>query len=326
MGTILISGASGFIGARLLATLHAAGEEALAMVRAPTALPAAVAVRQADLRDPQALQRACQGVDTVFHCAGHAHAFGAAGASTDVHHEINFVGTRNLVEAAAQAGVRRFVFLSSVKAMGDPGDACADENWHVPPETPYGVAKRGAEGCVRDCAARVGMHAVNLRLAMVYGPGSRGNLERMVRGIRAGWFPPLPETQARRSLVHVDDVVAAALAVARDPRAAGKTYIVASPQAYSGAQLYDTIRQRLGMPAARLRCPATCLRAVGWLGDGLQALVRRPMPINRQIVSRLLDAECYSPALIRQELGWQARVGLAEGLAVAPAAGVGEAA
>ncbi|MFN3595635.1 MAG: NAD-dependent epimerase/dehydratase family protein, partial [Thiobacillaceae bacterium] len=153
-----------------------------------------------DLLDPASLARACEGVDTVFHCAGYAHAF--ASSDPDAHWRIDFEGTRNLVQAASEAGVRRFVFLSSVKAMAEPNDACVDEDWPGEPATPYGKAKRAAEEAVLDAGAKYGMHVVNLRLAMVYGRGGRGNLERMARAIRAGWFPRLPETGNRRSLVH----------------------------------------------------------------------------------------------------------------------------
>lgn len=87
--------------------------------------------------------------------------------------------------------------------MAEPGDACADKDWPGEPATPYGRAKRAAEDAVLEAGAKYGMHVVNLWLAMVYGHGGRGNLERMARGIRAGWFPPLPETGNRRSLVHM---------------------------------------------------------------------------------------------------------------------------
>lgn len=259
------------------------------------------------------MQFACDGVDTVFHCAGYAHAF--ASSDPDTHWRINFEGTRNLLEVAGQAGVKRFVFLSSVKAMAEPGDTCADEDWPGEPVTPYGQAKRAAEGAVLEAGAKYGMHVVNLRLAMVYGRGGRGNLERMARGIWAGWFPPLPETGNKRSLVHVDDVVAAMRLVAERPEANGRTYIVADPQAYSGREIYDAIRYALAVPPApTLRVPAWALRAGGRGGDVLGGVLRRPLPLNSEVISRLLDSACYSPARIERELGWRAEMGLDAGV------------
>lgn len=307
---ILVTGASGFIGQRLVRALEADGHAVQRMSRSALSGPGVV---HADLLDRAALQRACENVGVVFHCAGHAHA-GDDGRDARLHRDVNFVGTRNLADAAGRAGVGCFVFMSSVKAMGLPGAACVDETWPVPPDTEYGRAKRDAEDAVLESGQRFGMRTTNLRLAMVYGRGGRGNLDRMARAILQGWFPPLPETGAKRSLVHVDDVVAVALKVMDDLRATGRTYIIADWQAYSGHELYAALRFALGFGDSRWECPASWLRAAGALGDVLQKIVSRQLPMNRRAVERLIDAECYSPALIANELGWHARVSLRDGL------------
>lgn len=303
MGLSLVTGASGFIGGRLLAE----GDRAL--LRHAAATPGSMV---GDLLALESLAEACKGVECVFHCAGYAHAFSSS--DPDVHWRINFEGTRNLLQAAGEAGVRRFVFLSSVKAMAEPGDACVDEDWPGEPATPYGRAKRAAEAAVLEAGAKYGMHVVNLRLAMVYGRGGRGNLERMARGIRAGWFPPLPDTGNRRSLVHVDDVVSVMRLVAQAPAANGRTYIVADPKAYSGREIYDAIRAAVGRAPARWRVPASLLRCGGRLGDGLGRLAGRTLPLNSEVAERLLGSACYSPARIEHELGWRADIGLDEGV------------
>lgn len=301
--TALVTGATGFIGRRLQLS------GARALVRRAEGLPDEVV---GDLLDPASLAEACAGIECVFHCAGYAHAFSSS--DPDAHRRINFEGTRNLLMAAGEAGVRRFVFLSSVKAMAEPGDACVDEDWPGEPATPYGRAKRAAEAAVLEAGAKFGMHVVNLRLAMVYGRGGRGNLERMAQGIRAGWFPPLPDTGNRRSLVHVDDVVAAMRLVVQAPAASGRTYIVADPKAYSGREIYDAIRAAVGMAPARWRVPAALLRCGGILGDRLGRLAGRALPLNSEVTERLLGSACYSPARIERELGWRAGIGLDEGV------------
>ena len=154
----LITGASGFIGQRALQ----AGDRG--MMRKVTALPTAV---HGDLLDLSSLVLACEGIETIFHCAGYAHA--SSFADRDAHRRINFEGTSNLLKAAGESGVGRFVFLSSVKAMAEPGDECVDEDWPGEPQTPYGHAKRAAEDAVLEAGAKYGMHVVYLRLAMVYG-------------------------------------------------------------------------------------------------------------------------------------------------------------
>lgn len=306
--TALVTGANGFIGGRLAEAL---GRDEVVRTLIRRADPAS-GVATGDLLDPASLRTACEGVECVFHCAGYAHAFSSQ--DPDVHWRVNFEGTRNLLAAAGEAGVRRFVFLSSVKAMAEPGSACADEDSPGDPATPYGRAKRAAEAAVLEAGAKHGMHVVNLRLAMVYGKGGRGNLERMARGIRAGWFPPLPETGNRRSLVHVDDVVAAMRWVARAPAANGRTYVVAHPDAHSGRAIYDALRVALGMPSARWRMPAALLRFGGRLGDVAERLAGRAMPLDSQAVERLLSSAWYSPARIEEELGWRAMTGLEAGL------------
>lgn len=288
--TALVTGASGFIGRRLLQP----GDRAL--VRRPSGLAGEVA---GDVLDFASLARACEGIETVFHCAGYADAMGSA---AEAHWRINFEGARNMAQAAGEAGVKRFVFLSSVKAMADPGEDCADEDWPGEPPTPYGQAKRAAEAAVLEAGAKYGMHVVNLRLAMVYGRGGRGNLERLARAMRAGWFPRLPETGNRRSVVHVEDVVAAARLVACRPEAQGRTYIIADPQPYSTRQIMDAIRAVSRAPAF-WGVPGWALR-----------LAARAHPRLAGIVERLLGSACYSPARIERELGFRARVGLAQGL------------
>ena len=232
-----------------------------------------------------------------------------------MHWQVNFEGTRNLVDAAGQSGVKRFIFLSSVKAMAEPGRCCADENFPGQPETAYGQAKRAAEEEVIDAGRRFGMHVVNLRLAMVYGSGGRGNLERMGRLVKRGLFPPLPETGNHRSLVHVDDVVSAMRLVADDDRANGGTYIVASSEAPSGRELFDALRSSLGMRRCSWAVPGWLLRAVAIGADGLEAIVNRRMPFDSEVLDRLLGSAWYSPARIERDLGWRARVSLADGLA-----------
>ena len=155
----------------------------------------------------------------------------------------------------------------------------------------------------------------NLRLAMVYGSGGRGNLERMGRLVKRGLFPPLPETANHRSLVHVDDVVAAIRLVADDPRASGRTYIVASHAAPSGRELFDALRSTLEMPRCSWEVPAFLLRFAATGGDALEMLTRRRMPFDSETLDRLLGSAWFSPARIERELGWRAKVSLAAGLA-----------
>jgi nucleoside-diphosphate-sugar epimerase len=308
----LVSGGTGFIGGRLSKVLLGDGQPCRFLSRKPVISPSHV---YATLSDRDALLAACADVDIVFHCAGYAHAFSSLDENdADQHWAINFEGTRNLVEAAGQAGVKRFVFLSSVKAMAEPGNACVNESFPGDPETAYGQSKLAAEQAVLEAGRRYRMHVVNLRLAMVYGSGGRGNLERMGRLVKRRLFPPLPETGNHRSLVHVDDVVSAMRLVAGDGRANGRTYIVASQHAPSGRALFDALRQAQGLPPCHWSVPASLLWGGARVGDWLEKLAGRRLPLDSEVVDRLLNSAWYSPARIERELGWRAQVSLIDGL------------
>lgn len=310
--TILVTGGRGFIGRHLVRSLRSDGGRVRVLTRAATLEPGEMA---GDLNDLPALARACAGVDTVFHCAGYAHAFSVSGEDDSrLHWEINYEGARDVATAAAQAGVRHFVFLSSVKASGDGGDDCIDETWPLPPDTAYGKAKRAAEQALIEIGAATGMGVTVLRPALVYGSGGRGNMERMGALVRRGLFPPLPETGNRRSMVHVSDLVDAMRRVAGEPRAAGRVYIVAHPQAPSGRALYDAMRAALDYPPRRWAVPRGSLQLAADVGEWLGRVTGRRMPIDGEILSRLLGSACYSPARIERELGWRAQLGLDAGL------------
>lgn len=308
----LITGGSGFIGGRLQRHLAHLGRPHRVLSRTPLDH---CPWQTGDLADPATLAAACIGMERVFHCAGYAHAFTVRSQEEgDQHWRINFQGSQNLAQAAGRAGVQRFVFLSSIKAMAEPGQDCVDEAFPGLPTSAYGRSKRAAEEAVLEAGERYGMHVAILRLTMVYGAGGRGNLERMGRLVRRGWFPPLPETGNHRSLVHVDDVVAAICQVASDDRARGRTYIIAGPESPSGRQLFDTIRSALGLRRCLWSMPESALRLAASCGDVLEALLNRRMPLDSEILDRLLASAWYAPARIERELGWQAKVSLEAGL------------
>lgn len=308
---VLITGATGFIGRRLARRL--AGQGVGCRLSARRIAPAAGAM-PADLGDLPALRAACAGIETVFHCAGHAHAFTSTAGEATQHWRTNCDGTRNLLEAATAAGVKRFVFLSSVKAMAEPGNACVGEDFPGLPESDYGRAKREAEALLLAAGRQYGMHAVVLRPAMVYGAGGRGNLERMGRLVSRGLFPPLPETGNRRALVHVDDLVSAMLLVADAPPASGRTYIVAGPDTPSGRGLYDAMRRAAGLQPVRWSVPVGVLKVLATLGDRAGALRGRRLPFDGEALARLLGSACYSAERIQNELGWRPVVSLERGL------------
>ena len=314
---MLVTGGTGFVGRRLVAALRERGARVWVLVRGQgTGTPSPlvgqgwgggeVETTIGDLADAASLARACAGMDIVIHAAGFAHADTPATPDLAARHwAINAEGTFHLLDAAVQAGVERFVYLSSVKAVGDPGPQCVDETWDAPPDTPYGQAKRAAEERVLAVGRDAGLHAVVLRPTLIYGPGMKANLARLVEAVRRGWLPPLPETGNRRSLVHVDDVAQAVLLAAAHPAARGQSYLVTDGRPYSGRELYLIIRRALGYSAPRWVVPAGVLYGMAALADGARWLAGRRDRPARAALEKLLGWACYDSTRIERELGYR---------------------
>lgn len=196
----LITGSSGFVGRALLARLATFNQRPpllRLLERRPTEPPTVFQSCAGDLGDPQSLRRACEGIDTVIHLAGIAHVGSAASAEARA---INLDGSLSLLRMAIDAGVRRFVFLSSTLS--------SDQSIQ------YGRDKHAVEEALLNAAAAGSIEVVILRAVNIYGVGMRGNIAAMIRLISSGVLPRLPKLTNRLSLVGVDDVVSALLLAA----------------------------------------------------------------------------------------------------------------
>ena len=196
----LITGSSGFVGRALLtrlATFNQRPPLLRLLERRPTEPPTVFQSCAGDLGDLQSLRRACEGIDTVIHLAGIAHVGSAASAEARA---INLDGSLSLLRMAIDAGVRRFVFLSSTLS--------SDQSIQ------YGRDKHAVEEALLAAAAAGSIEVVILRAVNIYGVGMRGNIAAMIRLISSGVLPRLPKLTNRLSLVGVDDVVSALLLAA----------------------------------------------------------------------------------------------------------------
>ncbi len=223
-------------------------------------------------------------------------------------------GTRILLDAAAGSGVKRFIFFSSVKAMGEGNGACLDERSDARPASPYGMAKLEAEKIVLDAGKRHSLHVCVLRLPLVYGLDNDGNIPRMIAAIDSGRFPSLPDVGNKRSMVHVADVVQAALLAAEKPAANGQIYLVTDGQTYSTRQLYAMIRHALDLPVPTWHLPASLLRAMGRAGDLIGRLRGRPFVFDSTVLQKLLGSAWYSSRKIEEELGFRPTRDLTDGV------------
>lgn len=307
-----VSGASGFIGSALFKEL---GKKNIPCVGIGRKNIHSDNYLKCDLLDRDRLRSALQGVSCIMHCAGYAHAFNAlSGEIKEKTWLINYEATKNLIEIAVEVGVSKFINLSSVKAMSEPGSNCVDEEWGLNPLSEYGKSKLAAEELVFNLAKKSKINVVNLRLTMVYGRGGHGNLERMAKLISKGLFPPLPETNNHRSMVHIDDVVGAIMCVASDSRAHSQTFILAGPEAPSGRRIYNEIRSIYGYRSISFEIPSVFLRLIANIFEVIQKRSGVRMPFNREVLSRLLDSAWYSSNKIEKFLNWKPSVGLSDGL------------
>ena len=307
----LVTGASGFIGRALCLALTNLGWEVTAMLRRPQAGPWRH-VLECDLGrgeiDPQNLE----GLDTIFHLAGKAHTRARNAAENAEYEAVHVHGTRSLLRAARQAGVRSCVLLSSVKAMGEGGEEVWDESTPCSPQNPYGGTKLAAERIVLEelplsCP-------VVLRPTLVYGVESKGNLDLMIRAVRKGFFPAITFPPNRRSMIHVQDVVQACLLAATHPAACGQVYILTDGGEYSTNEVLAWIHEALGKKSGPSVSYAV-LRAGVRLGDVLERLGMHA-PLNTDRLSKLAGSARYSSVKIRRELGfdpaWDLRRGIHE--------------
>ncbi len=317
MKRALVTGAAGFIGRRLVRRLLGEGIRVRAFVRSASsqsALPADAEPFLGDIREEERVRLAAQDCDTVFHLAARAHAVSGRAGDEGEDREVNVGGTRNVLDAIAASGGENLVFFSSVKAVGEHTDFPLDEEAPPAPESPYGRSKRKAEQLVLDASRRTGLRASCLRLPLVYGPGSKGNLVRMIRAIDRGLFPPFPPLGNRRSMVHVESVVDAALLAARNPAARGQCYFV-TDASLSTRELYESICRALGRPVPRWYVPRTGLTLLARVGDVLGRMRGRRLPFDSDALEKLVGSAEYTSAKIERDLGFHPGISFEAALA-----------
>ena len=297
----VVTGASGFIGRRLCEALRERGPVTAVLRHAQTGPWDHIIT--ADLERDEIPARAFDGAHAVFHLAGRAHAVTERSSDIGLYMQVNVNGTRRVLNAARASGVPRFVLASSVKAIGEDGDADGPQVCAMVPNvnfSAYGISKQQAE--LEVWTSGIPAAAV-LRLSLVYGPGVEGNLGGMLRAVKSGRFPPPPRVANRRSMVHVDDVVRVAIAAAHHDGATGKTFVVGDGVRYSTRGIYDAMVRALGRDAPSWSLPAPCWRSLAIAGDVLGAIRRRRAPFDTEAYRKLFGSAWYEPADLVSALG-----------------------
>ena len=239
------------------------------------------------------------GVKTIFHFAGLAHDVINPSENSYLFHKVNLDATVRLLNLAVEYGVNSFIFVSSVKAGGEAisGELMSEDYCGVP-KSPYGQIKREAELRVLEIGRKSDIHVSIIRPALVYGPKVKGNLGMMLTGIEKGWFPPLPETRNRRSMIHVDDLVNAILMVSDDTRTDGEIYIATDDVPYSTREIYVAFCHLLGKSVPRWNVPKFLFDILAFLHPRL-----------KHKIDKLFGDECYSSEKLKS-LGFKAKLTL----------------
>lgn len=305
---VLVTGANGFVGNRLLLRLNAlSGVTVVGGLRQPVEMPGfgGLQVAVGDISGQTDWSVALAGVQAVVHTAARVHVMNESTANPlEAFRQVNVQGTLNLARQAAAAGVRRFVFVSSIKVNGEAtllgAPFTADDAAH--PLDAYGVSKWEAELALSQLAVQTGMELVIIRPPLVYGPGVRANFARLVRCLQRGLPLPLGAIDNRRSLVGLDNLVDLLVVCLSHPAAAGQVFLVSDGEDVSTSALLRRMGQALGCPARLLPVPAGVLKmAATILGKGA-------------VAQRLCHSLQVDMAKTRQLLGWNPPLSLDQGL------------
>lgn len=285
MTRVLVTGATGFVGRVLCAHLAQRGYTVRAALRADGPLQEGIAEGciVGEICGDTDWTKCLERVDVVVHAAGRAHLPNAYGAGAEQYLAVNADGTRQLAEAAGRAGVRRLVFLSSIKVNGEhttgPAFRAADR---AAPHDAYARSKLRAEELLRGAGARSGMEVVVVRPPLVYGSGVRANFLRLLRWVDSGRPLPFGRVRNHRSLVSVWNLSSLVASLLEEPAAAGRLWLVSDGEDLSTAQLAARLARALGRPLQLWPVPVPLLRVCG-------ALIGRGAEVARLCDSLTVD-------------------------------------
>jgi len=255
---VALTGGTGFIGQHVLRELTRRGYQVRVLLRRPTMLPPdCTSAVIGDLARPRNMASALADVDAVIHSAGLSHA--ASGLPEDDYRALNTEATIGLARAAQRAGVRRFVFLSTIRAQAGASDPrVLTENLEPQPTDAFGRSKLAAERGLAD----VGIDWVALRIALAYGPGAPANMARLVALARSPWPLPFGAISARRSLLSLDNLAAAIDCVINAPDALRRPLIAADPAPLTVGEMITAMRRALGRGPGLMPVPPRLLEVL----------------------------------------------------------------
>jgi dihydroflavonol-4-reductase len=316
---VLITGGTGFIGSALARRLLEGGHRVRLLSLVNTDAEAANAADlerrgaelvRGDVADRALHAPALEGVDAVHHVAA---TMREADVPDRVFWDTNLAATQDLFRASREAGVRRFVYCSTMGVTGEIRGRVVDETAPYRPRDVYTRTKAAAEAWVLEQARAMGFAATAVRPADVYGPGDR-RLLKLFRMVQKGTFVYLGDGRGRRHMIFIEDLLDGMLAAQESPQALGEAFLLAGPAPLPLRELVETIAAELSVRAPRRRLP---YRPVRWLSAAVEAACR-PLRVQPPIYPRRVDFYAHDYAFdtskARERLGFEPRVDIREGV------------
>lgn len=304
---VLVTGAGGFIGRELCRVLLQKGLRVRGVTRQGGTLPAgAEPIQVGEIGPETQWHQALAGVTSIIHLAARVHVMRETAADPGMEfRRVNSVGTENLARQAVEAGVRRLVYVSSIKVNGERTTYQPFAATDTPaPQDPYAVSKWEAEQHLLRISQASGLETVILRPPLVYGPGVGGNFLRLMKLIQAGIPLPLASARNRRSLVYLGNLADALALCALHPAAAGRTFLVSDGEDLSTPELIRRLAREMDKKVWLYALPLPLLRLAGQITG------------KQDEIGRLLEALEVDSSPIRKELKWTPPYSFAEGIRI----------
>tara|TARA_A100001015_G_C14973169_1_gene706028 strand:- start:410 stop:1393 length:984 start_codon:yes stop_codon:yes gene_type:complete len=320
MKKILVTGATGFIGKSICQNLLKSGRSFSGSVRSINLDPSDINtnyISVGDIGPNTEWKVALEGVECIIHCAGRAHVMKETKTNElKIYRSVNVEGTKRLAEQAAKAGVKRLVFLSSIKVNGEvTGKKQINtvqnniknkynfQHTDTPnPKNSYAISKLETEKMLFDLSAKINLEVVVVRLPLVYGKGVKGNLARLIKLIKSNTLLPLSSINNQRSMIGIDNLVDLLIRCSDHPNASGKTFLVSDGDDLSTPDLINYIASSMGKRVNLFPFPLFLLKFIGSIIG------------KREEINRLVDSLKIDNNYTKETLNWKPIISVEEGI------------
>lgn len=291
---ILITGANGFIGKYLVKLLCLQGHNCRCLIRDinkidQTLCHPNVEIFKGDVTNPDSLANIGKGIEVVYHLAAAGHVAAVSEQANKDSFNLNVIGTQNLLTACGKGDVKRFIHFSSTAAMGLPNTTIIDETALCNPVTPYQKSKYQSECVALETGTLIGINVIVLRPCMVYGPGGQGEFLKFCRLIKKGVFPRIGMGKNLAPIVHVEDVVQAAVNTLENG-VSGETYLIASEYSPKLSEIHRLICQAQHIHRLYFYVPLWLAYVAGYFFEKISVITgKAPLVSRKNIVSTAVD-------------------------------------